>query len=63
MAPNYGETDVPLEPGVPEKSDAEMEKEINSKFATLELMTYGTVAGSFRSLIVSGNPGIGRHTN
>jgi hypothetical protein len=44
----------------PDRTDAEIETEINARFASLDLMTYGIVDGSFRSLIVSGNPGIGK---
>jgi hypothetical protein len=55
------ETDVPPPP--PEKTDAEIETDINARFASLDLMTYGVVDGSFRSLIVSGNPGIGKTYN
>jgi hypothetical protein len=60
MAPDYKEKDVPLEPDVLEKTDYEIEKEINAKFATLEFMTYGIIQRSFHSLIVSGSPGIGK---
>ena len=53
---------APAEPEVV-KTDKEIEEDINARFGTLDLMTYGVVDGSFRSLIVSGNPGIGKtHT-
>jgi hypothetical protein len=49
-------------PEVPviERTDSEIEHDINSRFSSLELMARGVVAGSFKSLIVSGNPGIGK---
>lgn len=43
-----------------ELSDEELLDSINSRFASLDLMTYGVVNGDFRSMIVSGNPGIGK---
>lgn len=56
----------PLPPGMlpaePENelTDAEVEDEINSRFASLDLMTYGVVKQDFRAMIVSGNPGTGK---
>jgi len=47
-------------PAQPEMTDAEIEENINSRFASLDLMACGVVNGDFRSLIVSGNPGIGK---
>jgi hypothetical protein len=47
-------------PPPPEMTDEEIEKDINSRFASLDLMAYGVVNGDFRSLIVSGNPGTGK---
>lgn len=44
----------------PEKTEEQLLDEINSRFASLDLMTYGVVNGDFRSMIVSGNPGIGK---
>jgi hypothetical protein len=41
-------------------TDEEIELDIDSRFASLDLMTYGVVNGDFRSLIVSGNPGTGK---
>ena len=41
-------------PPPPEMTDEEIELDINSRFASLDLMTYGVVNGDFRSLIVSG---------
>jgi hypothetical protein len=49
----------PIEPE-PEMTDEEIESEINSRFASLDLMTYGVVKQDFRALIVSGNPGTGK---
>jgi hypothetical protein len=49
----------PIEPE-PEMTDEEIETEINSRFASLDLMTYGIVKQDFRALIVSGNPGTGK---
>jgi hypothetical protein len=43
-----------------ELTDEELLDNINSRFASLDLMTYGVVNGDFRSMIVSGNPGIGK---
>jgi hypothetical protein len=47
-------------PPPPEMTDEEIEVDINSRFASLDLMAYGVVNGDFRSLIVSGNPGTGK---
>lgn len=44
----------------PERTDAEILDNIDQRFASLDLMTYGVVNGDFRSMIVSGNPGIGK---
>jgi hypothetical protein len=53
---------APPEPEV-EMTDAEVEDDINSRFASLDLMTYGVVKQDFRAIIVSGNPGTGKtHT-
>lgn len=43
-----------------ELTDEEIESDINSRFASLDLMTYGIIKGDFRALIVSGNPGTGK---
>jgi hypothetical protein len=47
---------------VPEKelTDTEIEVKIDKQFQTLNLMTLGVINGSFKSLVVSGNPGIGK---
>ena len=45
---------------VREMTDEEVEQDINSRFASLDLMTYGVIDGKYRSLIVSGNPGTGK---
>jgi hypothetical protein len=41
-------------------TDEELLDDINSRFASLDLLTYGVINGDFHSLIVSGNPGIGK---
>lgn len=41
-------------------SDEDIQKDIDSRFASLDMFTYGVVAGEYRSMIVSGNPGIGK---
>jgi hypothetical protein len=45
---------------VKDLSDAEIETKINTQFQTLDTMTLGVINGSFKSLVVSGNPGIGK---
>jgi hypothetical protein len=55
-----GEAPVHKTPRPPELSDEAIEEQINSKFATLDLLAKGVAAGAFRSLIVSGNPGTGK---
>jgi SpoVK/Ycf46/Vps4 family AAA+-type ATPase len=44
----------------PEKTDYELAEEINYRFVALEEFANATVRGSLRSLIVSGNAGIGK---
>lgn len=44
----------------PEKTDEELSEEINSRFVSLEDFARATIKGSLRSLIVSGNAGIGK---
>jgi hypothetical protein len=51
---------LPAVPPPPEMTDEEIEVDLSAKFSTLELMSHGVVDQSFRSLIVSGNPGIGK---
>lgn len=62
MIAGHGMQLAPPEPE-PEMTDDEVEDAINSRFASLDLMTYGVVDGNFRSMIVSGNPGIGKTYN
>jgi hypothetical protein len=50
----------PAVPPPPEMTDEEIESDICARFATLELMAEGVADQSFKSLIVSGNPGIGK---
>jgi hypothetical protein len=47
-------------PIVDERTDKEIETEIENRFKALDRMAFGVVAGKFRSLIASGNPGIGK---
>lgn len=54
--PDFPGLDEPEE----ELTDEEIESDINSRFASLDLMTYGVVKQDFRALIVSGNPGTGK---
>jgi len=44
----------------PEKTDIELKQEINARFMALEDFANATVKGALRSLIVSGNAGIGK---
>jgi len=44
----------------PELTEEQLEDDINSRFASLDMMAYGIVNGDYRSLIVSGNPGTGK---
>ncbi len=43
-----------------EKPEAEVEADINDRFATLDHMIHGVVDKKYRSLIISGNPGTGK---
>jgi hypothetical protein len=43
-----------------ERSDKEIEEEIDDRFGALDRMALGITAGKYRSLIASGNPGIGK---
>lgn len=51
---------APFVPKVDNRTDEEVEKDINDRFESLDRMAFGIVKGSFRSMIVAGNPGIGK---
>lgn len=52
--------DIPNADPIVERTDDEVEDTINARFAALDLMSLGVVSRQFRSIIVSGNPGIGK---
>lgn len=47
-------------PIVDERTDDEIEASIQSRFDALDRMAFGVASGKFRSMICSGNPGIGK---
>ncbi len=47
-------------PAVDTRTDDEIEVDINGRFEALDEMIFGMCAGKFRSIIASGNPGIGK---
>lgn len=55
-----GDVSVPIKPFVDNRTDAEIEKDTDDRFDAFDRMVQGMADGKFRSIIASGNAGIGK---
>lgn len=59
LIPN-GITSTPYVAPVDDRTDEEIETEIQERFDALDRMAFGVIAGTYRAMIASGNAGIGK---
>lgn len=57
---NYTSAPAALAPVVPEKTEEELRLHIQKRFTVMDKMAVGVIAGTIRSLMISGAPGIGK---